>query len=203
MMTKTKAKAIIKTINALLKNVKKDGRMNYYAVYENTENDTKTVTDTFRIFETVADTTEAAPDTKRTEPNTFITDRLNKTEKNNFDRVYLPPFKTIKSAYDQLKKDKIKNPVINFDDQFTLDLKMFLELLQGIETQVILYNSSSILTPIYFNDDHSRAAMMPKVKYFNHQYILADSDEFIFIDKNGCLEIIDRRPKTDQQTETA
>ena len=36
-----------------------------------------------------------------------------------------------------------------------------------------------------------------------YKFMLADSDEFIYIDKNGCLEIIDRRPKTDQQTETA
>ena len=193
-----KTKAIKKTIEAILKNCKKD-RTSYYNIGINTGNDTAIITDTFRIFETVADTTEAAPDVERIEADNFIVESLNRTESRNFDRVYFPDYSELNKLYKEIKSTKPDHPIIiNFNSKFTLDAKLFLEVLQAIDTHVILYNG--LRQPVYLCDDISRAAIMPIVKEYIEKKkkiteISSNAPIYIYCNYNGQAEIIDHRPK--------
>ena len=207
-MTKAKAKAIIKTINAILKKCKKDKHMSYYNIGVDNENYTEIVTDSFRVFETKATTDEATPDAERIEADSFIINSLKRAEENATNRQLITAYSVINEYYKEIKKDKIKDPVINFDNKFTLDLKLFTELLQSIETQVIYYKDMK--TAVYFEDETSKAAIMPKVKIVvdektkARKYELATSDEYIFIDNEGHAHIIDTRHSIkEMQIETA
>ena len=203
-----KTRAIIKTINAILQKCKKDKHMSYYNIGVDKENYTEIVTDSFRVFETKAMTDEATPDAERTSADTFIINSLKRAEENATNRQLITAYSVINEYYKEIKKDKIKDPVINFDNKFTLDLKLFTELLQSIETQTIYYKDMK--TAVYFEDDTSKAAIMPKVKIEvdtktrTRKYKLASSDEYIFIDNEGHAHIIDTRHSIkEMQIETA
>lgn len=203
-----KTRTIIKTINAILQKCKKDKHMSYYNIGVDKENYTEIVTDSFRVFETKATTDEATPDAERTNADTFIINSLKRAEENATNRQLITSYSVINEYYKEIKKDKIKDPVINFDNKFTLDLKLFTELLQSIETQTIYYKDMK--TAVYFEDETSKAAIMPRVKIEvdaktrTRKYILASSDEYIYIDNEGHASIIDTRHSIkEMQIETA
>jgi len=203
-----KTRVIQRTIDAILKKCKKDKHTSYYNIGKNNEDYTDIVTDSFRVFETKAITDGATPDAERIEAETFIINSLKRTEENATNRQYITTYSVINEYYKEIKKDKIKDPVINFDNKFTLDLKLFTELLQSIETQVIYYKDMK--SAVYFEDDTSKAAIMPRVKIDidtktrTRKYSLASSDEYIFIDSEGHAHIIDTRHSIQEmQIETA
>lgn len=199
-MDKKTITAIQKMIKDIFKTAKIDKREKLTGKYCTIDN-YNVISDGYRILATTAEI-----DGDKDQSLNYLAPTVEATA--DFKKsVYLPYPEQLKEAIDKVKAlEKQKIIVCNLNDEITVNAVWLLSAIQAIKAAELYYYDCRHQAII--EDDYSKFVFMPIAKmYFDKNNrkkwtISTPADHaFIYVDKNGVPEVIDRRPAAEPQEE--
>lgn len=197
-MDKKKNTAILKIVKDIFKTAKIDKREKLTGKYCTIDN-YNVISDGYRILATTAEI-----DGDKDQSLNYLAPTVEATA--DFKKsVYLPYPEQLKEAIDKVKAiEKQKIIVCNLNDEITVNAVWLLSAIQAVKAAELKYYDCRHQAII--EDDYSKFVFMPIAKmYFDKNNrkkwtISTPADHaFIYVDKNGVPEVIDRRPAAEPQ----